>query len=269
MARPLPKPPVFGKGPKASASPLKLVPLVTPKKDRVRIRTVYHVQDDGEGNWLVSYADMMTLLFGFFVMLSAFSVPDAAKMEAMKRETSAAMGGKYTKPFEQLTNSIQRTLAEALLDKEVSVTQTDEGVMLVSKGTLFFDSGSAGLKPEAAVLMEKIGDVLAREAQGFRIVVEGHTDDIPISSHDFPSNWELSSMRAGSVVRLLEAKGLPRKDLRPQGLADTEPVAPNHDANGEAIPANQAANRRVVIRVQKQLPPRVSEGPGPSPAAQQ
>lgn len=234
-----------------------------------RTQIIHHSQDDGEGNWLVSYADMMTLLFGFFVMISAFSVPDAGKMEALKKETAESMGGKYTKPFEQISNSVQKTLADINLSKEVSVTETDEGVTIVSKGTLFFESGSTVMRPEAANLMDKISNVLAQQAKDFRIIVEGHTDDSPISTKELPSNWELSSIRAGAVIRLLEAKGIPRKNLRPMGLADIEPISPNRDAAGLPIPANQAENRRIVIRVQKQLPKRMSEpgNKGPTPAS--
>ena len=103
-----------------------------------------------------------------------------------------------------------------------------------------------------------------KQAKGFRVTVEGHTDDSPIYSKSFPSNWELSSIRAGTVVRLLESKGLPRADLRPVGLADTEPVVPNRDGSGTPIPENQAANRRILIRIQKQLPKRLSRDPKPS-----
>lgn len=258
MAAPAFKPPPFGKGPRAvEAAPEKKH---RPVSRYARTKTVHHTEDDGEGNWLVSYADMMTLLFGFFVMLSAFSVPDAGKMEALKRETAESMGGKYTKPFQELSDSVQKTLAEINLAKEVSVVETDDGVTIVSKGTLFFDSGSSELKPEASQLMEKIAGVLAVQAKDFRIFVEGHTDDSPIATKEFPSNWELSSIRAGKVVRLLEGKGIARKNLRPLGLADTEPISPNRDSNGTPIPANQAENRRIVIRVQKQLPKRLNDG---------
>jgi chemotaxis protein MotB len=105
--------------------------------------------------------------------------------------------------------------------------------------------------------MEKVSDVLAEEAQGFRIVVEGHTDNIPIYSRDFPSNWELSAARASTVVRLLESKGLPRTNLRPVGLAETEPISPNTDEQGASIPENQAKNRRIVVKILKQLPKRL------------
>ncbi len=234
------------------------------RRARRKSRSVTVHQDDGEGNWLISYADMMTLLFGFFVMLSAFSTPNAQKFEEMRSQTAQSMGGKYTKPYEDLTNSVKKVLQEIDLEKEISVTETFEGVTITSKGTLFFESGSADLRPQAQLLMDNISSILAKQAIGFRIIVEGHTDDTPMYSTQFPSNWELSSARAGTVVRLIESKGLTRTNLRPVGLADTEPVVPNRTPAGESIPANQAENRRIVIRIQKQLPTRMTDSKAPA-----
>jgi chemotaxis protein MotB len=214
-------------------------------------------EEDGESNWLVAYADLMTLLFGFFVILSAFSTPNASKMEELKKETAKAMGGKYVKPYEELTDGLRSVLKKINLDKDVAIEETSEGVTLTSRGALFFDSGLAALKPQAQELMENIAVVLAQEAKGFKIVVEGHTDNVPMVSSVFPSNWELSAVRAGTVVRLLESKGIPRPNLRPVGQADTEPVAPNQDARGTPLPKNQAINRRIVIKILKQLPNRL------------
>lgn len=208
---------------------------------------------DDDSNWLVSYADMMTLLFGFFVILSAMSTPDSKKYEQLKQATSEAMGGTYQKPFEELSDSVKDVLKKIALENEVSVTETDEGVTITSKGTLFFDSGSSELTPTAHSLVSNLTAVIAKNAKGFRIVVEGHTDDVPMKSIYFPSNWELSSARAGTVVRLLESNGIPRADLRPVGLGDTEPVVPNRTPSGEPIPENQAENRRIVIKLQKIL----------------
>lgn len=221
------------------------------RRQKVRVIVAHH--DDGEGNWLISYADLMTLLFGFFVMLSAFSTPDTKKIEQLKQATSESMGGTYEKPFKELSDSIKKFLKEIDLDKEVSVEETFEGVTITSKGTLFFDSGYAELRPQAESLLSHLTSVLVKQAQGFRIVVEGHTDDVPMNSKVYPSNWELSSARASTVVRLLESKGFARKEMRPLGLADTEPLVPNRNELGEAIPQNQAENRRIVIRLQKNI----------------
>jgi chemotaxis protein MotB len=214
-------------------------------------KTVYVPHDDGEGNWLVSYADMMTLLFGFFVILSAMSTPDPQKIEKMKKATSEQMGGKYSMPYKELGEDIKKILAKINLDKEVSLVQSEEGVTINCKGTLFFESGSSVLLPRAQELVDSIADVLVDTGGGFKIFVEGHTDDVPIRSGIYPSNWELSAARASTVVRLLETKGFKREDMTPLGLADTRPLLPNRTPLGEAVPANQAENRRIVIRLQR------------------
>ncbi len=233
-------------------TPLPTSPHEAPRKRIKKIhRAIVVKEDDGEGNWLVSYADLMTLLFGFFVLLSAFSTPDAGKLEQLKQATSEYLGTKYTKPFEQLESDVRNVVSDINLDQEIAITQDAEGVKITSKGTVFFDSGSAQLKPSAQQLMENLAKILAEKSQGFRIIVEGHTDDVPIATKQFPSNWELSSARAGSVVRLLESKGIPSDMLRPVGLAHTEPVLPNRTPAGESIPKNQAENRRIVIQIRK------------------
>ena len=240
---------------------LKPETLSQSKRNKVRVRTkaILVQNDDGDGNWLVSYADMMTLLVGFFVMISAFSTPNAAKFEEMKQRTAKAMGAKYTKPYQELSTSLKEMLKEFQLDRDITVDETLEGVTITSKGTLFFDSGSAELKEQARQVMIQLADILMLKAKGFQVVVEGHTDDVPIVSKQFPSNWELSSSRAGTVIRLLESKGFSRENLRPIGLADIEPIVPNRTAAGEPIAANQAENRRIMIRIERQLPRRTSK----------
>lgn len=226
------------------------------RRDFRRERVVVH--DDGEGNWLVSYADMMTLLFAFFVLLSAFSTPDAGKFEKLKEAATKSMGVDYVKPFTDLSNDLKDVLKQGDLDKEITVVETSDGIVISASGTMFFDSGAVDLKPPAAVLIDKISDVIIKSAKGFKVIVEGHTDDVPMNSEKFPSNWELSSARAGTVVRRLEEKGFPHQLLRPLGLADAEPLISNRSLSGQDLPENRAKNRRIVIRIQKQLPARMT-----------
>jgi chemotaxis protein MotB len=209
--------------------------------------------DDGDSNWIISYADMMTLLFSFFVLLSVFSTPNSAKMEKLRETASRSLGVKYEDPYGKLSESLRNVLRDFKLDKDVDLTTTTEGIEIVSKGTLFFDSGSVELLPVARDLVERIAKVLTTEARGFHVVVEGHSDDNPIACPRFPSNWELSSNRASTVVRLLETQGVRHENLRPVGLADTQPIVPNRDVAGMPIAENQARNRRVVIRIQRAL----------------
>ncbi len=125
--------------------------------------------------------------------------------------------------------------------------------MIEMPSAAFFTSGSAQLSPEGGVLLQQIidKDLKAADLQGFQITVEGHTDDVPINTLQFPSNWELSTARAAAVVRFFIEHGVDPQRLRAAGYADVLPKAPNRDANGTALPANQAQNRRVVIKLEK------------------
>jgi len=94
-------------------------------------------------------------------------------------------------------------------------------------------------------------DLKSDKLKDYQITVEGHTDDTPINTSRFPSNWELSTARASAVVHFFLDQGIPALKLRAAGYADTFPKAPNRDSNGNAIPANQTQNRRVVIKMEK------------------
>ena len=116
----------------------------------------------------------------------------------------------------------------------------------------FFASGSAVLSEAGQDILAKLlGTLQASRFAGYRITVEGHTDDDPIRDPLYPSNWELSSARAASVVRFLVNHGIAAQRLRAAGYADTRPLAPNRDAAGNPIPQNQARNRRVVVELER------------------
>jgi chemotaxis protein MotB len=118
-------------------------------------------------------------------------------------------------------------------------------VVTVVTDQILFDTGSAVLKPEGTGVLQAVGQSLS--AINNPILIEGHTDNVPISTPQYPSNWELSSGRAGSVARFFQSIGLERTRLRPEGLADMYPVASNATAEG------RARNRRVEIVVQSNL----------------
>ncbi len=206
-------------------------------------------KEEGEGLWLVSYADMMTLLVGFFVMLMSMAKFDYKKYEQLKKETTKIFGGHYKDPYENLAKDLEQKVKEGGLKDQVAFNQTERGVEISFKGGLFFDSGSVALRDEAAKLLESLMPVIKKQAAGFAIVVEGHTDDQPMRSDVLASNWELSSVRACTVTRLFEAQHFDRTKLKAIGWADTRPLLPNEDAKGDPIEANRAANRRVVIKI--------------------
>ncbi len=214
------------------------------------------VAEEGDGNWIVSYADMMTLLCVFFVLMYSMANPDPKKYEEMKRETSQYFGGVYKQPYRQLLEKLQGIVKERGLEKVVAIDADESGVTATFRGTLFFDSGRTDLSPNGADVLTQLGGVIKKEAPGFKLIVEGHTDDSPISSATYPSNWELSGSRASRVIRMFESQGFDRKLLTAIGFGDTRPLVPNRDAKGVPIPQNQSQNRRVILKIMK------SDAPG-------
>ncbi len=205
--------------------------------------------EDTESNWLISYADLMTLLFGFFVMLMSFSKIDVEVYEKARRETTTFFGGEYKLPMQKVQAELAANIQKEQLADQVHLDLDVKGVTVTFRGALFFETGSADLRSEAQMLIRKILPVIKRQGPDVMVIVEGHTDDNPINDKRFPSNWELSSYRASSVLRFLEEVGLPKTHLRAIGFGETMPAFPNRDAAGKAIPENQSQNRRVVLRI--------------------
>ena len=141
------------------------------------------------------------------------------------------------------------------LDERLKVSQKDQGIHLEVRDNVLFAEGSAELKPEGLRLLGGLADVLLQHP-GI-IWVEGHTDNKPISSQRFPSNWELSSGRATTVTRYLIGRGLDSSQLRAVGYADTRPLESN------ATPEGRARNRRVSLILE--FPKELASGDGNSP----
>lgn len=223
-----------------------------------------HDEPHEEGEpWLVSYADLMTLLFGFFVLMYAFANaklqdqdPDKSEeMVKMRKEVSAYFGGQYVTPLSKVQEEFQKAVAGTELEKNIDTKLSPEGLDIVLRSTAVFASGSADLYPGALSAIEKlIGLVKEKSTEmktSFKVMVEGHTDDIPVRDNNlrFPSNWELSGARAATVIRLFESNGLPPQQLAAIGYGASRPMAPNRDENGQPIVKNQELNRRVLIKI--------------------
>jgi chemotaxis protein MotB len=130
--------------------------------------------------------------------------------------------------------------------------QGDRITTLQISSTAFFGSGYATLSGAGKSFLRDVAVTLKSDAYaGYNISIEGHTDDAPISTAQFQSNWELSTARAAAVVRFFLEQGISARKLTAAGYADTFPIAPNRTADGTVIPENQARNRRVVIKLEK------------------
>lgn len=207
--------------------------------------------DDGDSNWVMSYADMMTLLMAFFALMFSFSKVDQKKFDTLRSVVAQQFGGQFQMPFQDLGKALAEVIKAEQLGDKIKVDTDSSEIAITFRGTVFFDGGSANLREDSNSLMARLLDVLPQKAKGYAIHVEGHTDDAPIATLQYPSNWELSAGRASLIVRMLESRGVPRALLYAQGFSDSRPIVPNHDEKGNALPDNQAMNRRVVIRVAK------------------
>ncbi len=206
----------------------------------------------GEEGWLVSYADMMTLLVGFFVILLSFSQVDQEKFEEVKKSAVKEFGGKYEKPFEDLSSRVMKAVEKNGLGGEISIIEKGATIEISILGPVLFETGQADLKPEAQKILNDIVPILKNQIKEFDVTVEGHTDDVPMSNAGFmKNNWELSGMRASRVLQQLIEDGIEKTKLTAIGYGDSKPLVPNRSSNGTAIVENQAKNRRVVLKLKR------------------
>lgn len=212
--------------------------------------------EEVEENWLISYADMITLLICFFViMLSIMEKKQTHKEDveqAIKESFSSDPQVVEEKPFTTLLENMQQVIEQHQAEESVSMEETDNGIMMELSSSSFYEPGSATFKQEALPVLKDIANVLNEfNYEDYIVIVEGHTDDVPIQTPQFPSNWELSAMRATGVVRFFIGEGQEHTKMRAMGLADVQPKVPNLDEFGNPIPENREINRRITIRVER------------------
>ena len=212
----------------------------------------------GNNRWMVSYADFMTLLFVLFLALYAklpkHETPAAPAI--LDPHASVIPGIRPHKPVpvpvvpsdasdrqQALLRELARTFNDLTEDGEITLVTRDQGILLDIKDSALFASGTAQPAAQAAAIVDQIAAILADNDN--RVVVEGHTDDVPIQTAQFPSNWELSAARAASIVRALQERGIAADRLEASGMADTKPRSSNLTAQG------RSENRRVCLLVLK------------------
>lgn len=217
-----------------------------------------------EESWLTTYLDVMTLLLVMLVVMLAFAgngVVDAIRERTGTNLPSGA-GFLLADPGLSPLGLMARTDADApdpleglpldQLGKDIDVIVNEQTVSFRINSEILFSSGQADLSLEGLSVLKQLIKVL--QASKHEITVAGHTDSVPIRSVRFPSNWELSGSRAGSVVRYLEANGIASNRLRAVGYADTKPIAENSSAEG------RASNRRVELILETPKPDATTSG---------
>jgi chemotaxis protein MotB len=260
-------------------------------------------EHENHERWLVSYADFITLLFAFFVVMYAISsinegkyrvlsdslvnaftnAPSSAQPIQMEARLAAGAGTKpikaapprkaepeldprvkkQTENMKQIAQDILKVMAPLIKEGQVKVTQSLRGVTVEINAAVLFGPGQAVLEGEPVKVLSAVADVLATAPN--KIQVEGHTDDLPISTPLYPSNWELSTARASSVVRLFATKGVDTERMVAVGYANNRPIVPNVDSE------SRARNRRVTMLIISETQHKVKDipiaGVLPEPAA--
>tara|TARA_B100000941_G_scaffold54567_1_gene35301 strand:+ start:6888 stop:7601 length:714 start_codon:yes stop_codon:yes gene_type:complete len=179
-----------------------------------------------EQSWLLTYADMMTLLFAFFVLLFSLSSPDPVKVSQLKD----GMGDQpELKSFNAVTEDFEDIIEDLGIENKAKVGADPRGVTLEIDGDICFESGSTTIHSTLAEVLNQASSKVFAQQDDFRlIVVEGHTDsdNIPKSLQKiYPSNWELSSARASKVVNYLIDIGVNSGKLQASGYADRWPAS--------------------------------------------
>lgn len=246
-------------------------------------RRTKRIEHDNHDRWLISYADFVTLLFAFFVVMYSISSVNEEKyktfsdsmsiaftrqpvaaspsvvaneqdqvLKALVDRRTARLGEQQRKIQERMKNlasGLDQVMASLIKQRMVSINQTRRGVVVDISASTLFRTGEATLQPGMLDVLRQVAVMLSKEE--LPIEVEGHSDDIPIATAQFPSNWELSSARASSVARMLIDNGVPEKRMAVVGLASNQPLVPNDS------PENRARNRRVIITI---MSPNVERG---------
>ncbi len=252
-------------------------------------RRKHEEEHENHERWLVSYADFITLLFAFFVVMYAISSVNEGKYRILSNSLGIAFGGLTSKapvlkdPVEStrpvlprplpapaqrandaavkrekalMTNiarDILKAMAPLISQGKVRVTQTNRGVSVEINASVLFAPGEAKLSAQSEKALRAVAEVLNKVDND--IQVEGHTDNVPINNVMFPSNWELSAVRASSVVRLFLESGMNEKRLVAVGHGANQPVDTNDTSEG------RLRNRRVQLMILSGLPDVVTEVP--------
>lgn len=222
-------------------------------------------------SWLDTYADTITLIMTFFVLMYSMSTIDQAKLQQISSalnqiltgnsgesmlqyniydgevplvggETKVEITPEEISPEQATYNEIKSFVDKNSLNDVVSIVFDERGVILQLKDSILFEKGKADLKDESLAILDKINTLIAELPN--TIIIEGHTDNIPINTLEFPSNWELSGDRASRVLRYFtEVKGQNPSRFTYQGCGETKPLVENNSEENKAI------NRRVNILI--------------------
>ncbi|MBI4383093.1 MAG: flagellar motor protein MotB [Nitrospinae bacterium] len=265
--KPPPKPPGVKKPPELPPAP--------PAEDE---EGEEHLKEEERGipEWVVTFADMMTLIMVFFILMFAMGKIEAEKFKQLSHSLKSALGveqtpdagtrqgldvikeavldektvhavdevgSMVTKEIEEISSEVEEFVYKNKLSGQVEVHSDERGAVITVSDVVLFPLGQARMTLEGAKVLKQIFDLLKQF--NYEVKIEGHTDNTPIKTERFPSNWELSASRASDVARMLVEAGFPPEKLSVEGFAQYRPKVSNDSF------ANRALNRRIEIVYQR------------------
>ncbi len=239
-------------------------------------------EHENHERWLVSYADFITLLFAFFVVMYSISSINEGKYKVISQallgvfndpersmkpipigeerplsvrpaeplvkdseQTDAGLGATSIDPLKTISDDVRDAFGDLIKSDQMTVRGNELWIEIELNSSLLFGSGDAMPSDQAFAIIEKVAGILKPFANP--VHVEGFTDNLPIRTAQYPTNWELSSARAASIVRLLAMEGVNPARMASVGYGEYQPVASNDTADG------RARNRRVVLVISRNL----------------
>ncbi|MEC4559860.1 flagellar motor protein MotD [Pseudomonas inefficax] len=239
-------------------------------------------EHENHERWLVSYADFITLLFAFFVVMYSISSINEGKYKVISQallgvfndpersmkpipigeerplsvrpaeplvkdseQTDAGLGATSIDPLKTISDDVRDAFGDLIKSDQMTVRGNELWIEIELNSSLLFGSGDAMPSDQAFAIIEKVAGILKPFANP--VHVEGFTDNLPIRTAQYPTNWELSSARAASIVRLLAMEGVNPARMASVGYGEYQPVASNDNAEG------RARNRRVVLVISRNL----------------
>lgn len=224
--------------------------------------------------WIVSYADMVTLLWALFVVLYALSDSNPRKLlvvsESINRafETGVMAGSTGSSPifttgggitpsisgvkatdFDNISQQVNEVNQALGLSNAIQVRTDSDSITLSVSGDVLFATGRADLQPGSQLILDEIAALVA--AMPNRVIVEGHTDSVPVNNPDFDDNWDLSAKRANNVLNYLVTHGVAAERLHSASYGETRPIGDNATIEGRAL--NRRADIVIVYPTQEEL----------------
>lgn len=230
---------------------------------------------EGAPTWMVTFADLVTLLMVFFILLFAMGTIEDEKFKQLKASLASALGtdvvpemgtreglevitekldektihavdevgAMVAKEVEEIASEVEEFVYKNKLAGQVKVSSDERGAIITLSDTVLFPPGKARMTWTGKKMIKQVFDLLHQF--NYDVTIEGHTDNAPIHTPRFPSNWELSASRAAEVARMLVAAGFPGEKLSIQGFAQYRPKVPNDSSQSRAV------NRRIEIVYQR------------------